>query len=793
MHSVCSVLAASLLIMAAGHAARAAVSDEEAAPHVINICSVSADTLAVVIRHGKVTPGRQEPYVKQAGDQLKPWRYHNWLVRDGKFIGTLAGPAHDVLYWAPKVTDQPLDETWADQATHYSIVCTSQDDPAYAASQSPKEVHRKSRPTELLHTDVHKYEGPREHLIYLSLPAPLKEGTTYRLSFVSSQPAIADATYKYEPKQSTSEAVHVSQIGFRPDDPLKLATLSLWLGDGGGMKYAEGLPFSVIRINDGSVVFSGHTQLAKAADDPELPNKLNYNGTDVWRMDFSSLRQPGEYRVYVESVGCSLPFRIADDVWQKAAYVSMRGLYHQRSGIAIGPPYTDFKRPRPFYPNDGVVVHISSAAYVLPGKETQQADLFKRLVEGDTGQTTRDAWGGYMDAGDFDRRIEHLIAARSLLDLITAYPEFKTLNLNIPESKNNLPDMIDEALWGIDCYRRMQLADGSVPAGIESAEHPRIGEASWQESHTIYRYAADPWSTGIYAATAAQAARVLKKYNSPLAEQYAQSALLAMQWIEQQDAAGKLADYDIRVPDTRNLAAVQMYALTGEPKWHDLFKKTSAFTTPQGKLAKWKKYDQGEAIFAYLNLPEAQTDTQIRKNGMQAIIHDANTLIDAGKNTAFGWTGDPMLRVAWGRLTTPRLAIPLIYAYRLTGDEKYLEAMVRACLYAAGDNPLNLCFTSGVGDRWPQHITNIDSQITNQVPPPGLTPLGPQEWFVSRRYWLNPQIKVHPELKNWPACEAYFDVGEYTVANEPTVHATITPTFYMWAHMAARPALKGGS
>ena len=37
---------------------------------------------------------------------------------------------------------------------------------------------------------------------------------------------------------------------------------------------------------------------------------------------------------------------------------------------------------------------------------------------------------------------------------------------------NNLPDILDEALFNIDCYRRMQTAEGGIRGGIESLEHP---------------------------------------------------------------------------------------------------------------------------------------------------------------------------------------------------------------------------------------------------------------------------------------------------------------------------------
>ena len=95
---------------------------------------------------------------------------------------------------------------------------------------------------------------------------------------------------------------------------------------------------------NGQAVFEGKTTLAKAADArDEDEHKKNYSGTDVYQMDFSAVQTPGTYRVCVAGIGCSYPFEIAEDAWKKAFIVSARGLLHQRSGIPLGPPYTDFR------------------------------------------------------------------------------------------------------------------------------------------------------------------------------------------------------------------------------------------------------------------------------------------------------------------------------------------------------------------------------------------------------------------------------------------------------------------
>ena len=56
-----------------------------------------------------------------------------------------------------------------------------------------------------------------------------------------------------------------------------------------------------------------------------------------------------------------------------------------------------------------------------------------------------------MDAGDWDRRIQHLVVLRYLLELADTFPEtFRDLKLNIPESASGLPDVVSEALFNLD-------------------------------------------------------------------------------------------------------------------------------------------------------------------------------------------------------------------------------------------------------------------------------------------------------------------------------------------------------
>lgn len=755
-------------------------------PQLVNVWMVSPRIVSLTVMAGRVEHGRQIPYDSQEGDKIEDHNHHRWVKRDGKFVGSLAGAEGNILHTLDILIGEKFNTEWADRTESYQI--TSADDPAYADSVTPTAVHRKSKPTDLAVTRPWYHEFPTENMIYLELPRPLTVGRTYKIAFGDSY--LAEQSFVYDPAQQQSEAVHISHLGFRPDDPAKVAFLSCWMGSGGGLSYEEGLAFHVLEDKSGRSVFDGQITLSKAADDmTEDAYKNNHNGTDVYEMDFSSLRETGTYRVCVDGVGCSYPFEIGEDVWRKAFTVSARGFYHQRSGIELGPPYTTFKRPRPFHPDDGVKVYASTAALMDTGNGLNRDDSnFGILVSGKTDDIVPDAWGGYMDAGDWDRRIQHLKVSRLLLELAELFPDyFSNLSLNIPESNDGLPDIVSESLFNIDCYRRMQTDEGGIRGGIESSEHPRQGEASWQESLTVMAYAPGVWSSHVYAGVAARAARWLESRRPELAHIYRDSALQAMRWAEAELPKRKDKNDPHAVNDARNLAAAELFRLTGESEWHDLFLATTAFKDQGATLYKWQNHEQRDAAWVYLRTENPDIDKQVRKNCLNALRQEADVRVAQSGKIGFRWTKDPWTPTGWGVLGAPN-GVSLVRAHVVTGEEKYLRTAVLACQTGAGANPVNMCYTTGLGHKSPQHPLHTDSLITNQPPPPGLTIFGPRDLQRVKDYWMHKSLdKVcYPPVLEWPTIEAYWDVFWYPAICEYTVQQTMAANAYVWGYLAAR-------
>ncbi len=117
----------------------------------------------------------------------------------------------------------------------------------------------------------------------------------------------------------------------------KKAMVGYYLGDMGEMPVtASG--FNVIDVNTNAVVFQGTLALRQDVGYETTP--LPYQ--QVYVADFSSFTTPGEYQIQVEGLGTSLPFVINDGIAMAWARTYALGMYEQRSGTAVGLPYTRF-------------------------------------------------------------------------------------------------------------------------------------------------------------------------------------------------------------------------------------------------------------------------------------------------------------------------------------------------------------------------------------------------------------------------------------------------------------------
>jgi len=427
-------------------------------PEIIHAGMADPNLIVLTVQAQWVDHGIQVPYEKQPGDSITKQRQHRFIVRNGETIGSLSGKDSDIMCTPDIMVGVPLDTVTAGQTSSYLVISGKR------KGVNPVAIYRKSKPVDCTRGPA-RATSPVLHTIILKLDEPLEKEKSCTVEFPEGLLANEKVTFDYNPATLRSEAVHVNQVGYRPDDPVKLAFLSFWMGTGGGLEYPDGLAFSLVEEGTGKEAFTGKARLARKASHPD-----NITHTDIHELDFSGFETPGKYRISVEGIGCSFPFEIGRDVWKEAYIKTMRGLYCQRNGIELGPPYTEFVRTRGFIPGENVTVYVSepnaegedpSLRELNPELQTlldsyEATGRFQRLLDNLTNRVLPDAWGGYMDAGDWDRRPDHALMPLMMFDLEEMFPKtFTGWTHNIPDSQDDLPDLVNEALWLVDFLVRM--------------------------------------------------------------------------------------------------------------------------------------------------------------------------------------------------------------------------------------------------------------------------------------------------------------------------------------------------
>jgi endoglucanase len=726
-----------------------------------------------------------------------------------------------------KVFVSPLDTSAASRAESYRIA--SPDDAAYSQPQCPTAVGRKSKGTDFAWF-VDKWENGRavntrpdhaqEHWLYLMLPQPMQHRRTYTVTTGNLASNGRQWTLLFDETSARSEAVHVNLLGYVPSAPQKYAYVFHWMGDKGSLdlKAYEGRPFHLIEEATGTPAFTGKLVFRMPAGRQETfhrsdsPPDGNFLKAEVYECDFSSFTRPGRYRVAVEGIGCSFPFRLDPDVYREAFHTVARGLYHNRSGIALEAPYTEFTRPAPHNPRltpgfAGKLVY-TTVRFTEWGSEGGNA---KELLAHAQGPIESCGW--YQDAGDWDSYYSHLRVAQELLFAYEMAPDhFADGELNIPESRNGVPDILDEAAWlPRFCYRLrhelLQKGYGTGGLGLRIAgdafggdektlpDGRKVGQGSWEDVNRTWAASGeDPWSTYRYAGTAAHLAHCLSlaRTKDPEGIDWAKEAEEAYAWARKSTRPGdETKSPALREP--RSYAAAALFRLTGDPVYEKQFATDAADITPTTGL--WDDRQYGPILYALAGgscRPEAATQQRIRA----AVLFTADSqAVEVPAKRALRWGGNWYMPMLVGQQTTP-LMLQAVAAYTLTHRndparaERYLAALYTTCDYFLGGNSLNMTWVTGLGPRHPVHVFHMDAWYNGQGRfHPGIIPYGPWRkeknegqgpWDVA---W--PHKTVYPEIDAWPGNERWFDNRCSPMNSEFTIHQNLAPAAALFGFLCA--------
>ncbi|MCJ8330065.1 MAG: glycoside hydrolase family 9 protein [Lentisphaeria bacterium] len=631
----------------------------------------------------------------------------------------------------------------------------SADDANYKTAQKPLKIGHKAKGSEFVQEGGWKFEPRMRHTIYLQSPKPLKEAASYEIVIAKKASGTANFKVKFKMKSASlrSESIQASQVGYVPGLS-KFAFISNWAGTMGGIdfSYLKDKPFTLLNTK-GKKVFSGTIKLRRKAGEPgDDAYKSNYQKTDLYEMDFSKFNKKGKYVISVPGLGCSYPFSISRTAYASAYKVTTKGFYYQRCGTELKEKHAGkvWKRKRCHHPGDGK--KVQETKHPVSGK----GSAFSQLPKNVTGKTLN-YWGGWHDAGDWDRRALHLNNAAQLIDVYIVFKKIlKDGDLKIPESGNGIPDILDEAIWCIDFFMRGQKADGGVRGGIESEGHPQFNTVSWKDPLHLYAYKEDYYATGLFAWCAAKAVVALSgsKRGKAKAASYKKAAEKAWAWMEKNN--------DPKQADARNAAAAALYAATGKAFYHKALKETSVWTkNANAATTVYGKYDQGRSAVSYcLYTPKAKVDAKLKVNMEKALLKQADQWVNSANQRAYRFATNMYRPMNWGLTSAPDIGI-LISAYGINKAKKYANAIATSCSFTTGANALNIVWVSGLGINNASQILHVDSWYQSakaglHTVVPGLVPSGTLKFRTkSKGIHGFSQRSFIPDITTWPPINSY--------------------------------------
>jgi endoglucanase len=496
-------------------------------------------------------------------------------------------------------------------------------------------------------------------------------------------------------------AVTVNQTGYLPAFP-KLATV----------KSASKTPVKwELLKKGGAVAASGETKVI---------GKDAASGEDVHVVDFSSVTAPGKDYTLKVGTDVSHPFDIAADVYKKLKYDALAVFYHQRSGAPIAMPYAGGKQwTRPaghmnVKANDPVKDSPNTGDKAVPCLKDSGCDY------------TLDVTGGWYDAGDHGKYVVNGgIAAWTMLNQYEralakgTAGDFGDGKLNVPEKKNKLPDILDEAKVEMDFMLKMQVPEGKPKAGmvhhkIHDKEWTALGTRPDQDAQPRFLWPPSTAATLNLAASAAQCARVYAKLDKKFADrclsaaEKAWTAAMANPAVFAGTSAVGGGPYDDKdVSDEFYWAAAELYTTT----------KKDAYKAALEKSPHYKKVPIAEGDEA---LPQAMTWGTVQAlgtitlatvpNGLAAKeIDDCKAAIKAAADAYAAIVDTQGYRVPfkpgkkgfpWGSNSSVlNNAIILALAADMTNDAKYVNAVAEGMNYILGRNPLDQSYVTGYGER----------------------------------------------------------------------------------------------
>ncbi|MDN4503196.1 glycoside hydrolase family 9 protein [Alteromonadaceae bacterium BrNp21-10] len=496
---------------------------------------------------------------------------------------------------------------------------------------------------------------------------------------------------------SVSQLIKLNQIGFLPTAE-KLAVVP----------NVSATEFTLINVDTNAVILTGTLGAA---------NNWLPADESVKIADFSAVQTAGSYRIEVQGVAPSSTFSIGEQVLSDVHDAAIKAYYYNRASTELLPEQAGVYARAAGHADTNVMLHSSAASDARP--------------EG----TIISAPKGWYDAGDYGKYVVNSgITTYTLLAAFEHFPQFYTQrNLAIPESLDNVPDILDEVKWNLDWLLAMQDPnDGGVYHKLTTL---RFSGIPMPADATAQRYVVQKGTAAAlnFSAVMAVASRIYAAYDSQfpgLAQNYQQAAISSWQWAQQHQNVPYQQPSDVSTgaygdrtfTDEFSWAAAELYLLTEDDSYLQAFKQfTDGVGTPS-----WAN-TSALGIMSLLANGKSLLPADEYQGLLDKMLGLADSIVAVDQQSAYRVAMAPNDFVWGSNAVALNKAIMVLQAYGLTQQAQYKNTAQGLVDYVLGKNPTDYSYVTGFGHKTPMDIHHRPSKADDIVAPvPGFIAGGAQ-------------------------------------------------------------------
>ena len=469
--------------------------------------------------------------------------------------------------------------------------------------------------------------------------------------------------------------------------------------------YAEGLPvYAAVLAKEPVTLIDEDGKMVPVEKNIALkPDEAS--GDEVALVNLGELKA-GHYTL--ESTEGKRTLTVSEKPWKAVTNALIKGLYYQRCGCELKPEQA------------GIYSH--PACHTAPAADWEDRSVLRRVT------------GGWHDAGDYGKYVgPGAVTVGHMLYTWKLFPEGCSDDLNIPETGNGVPDILNEARYELEWMLQMQRSDGAFHHKLTKARFaPFIMPQDDKEPE--YLMPISHCATAAACACMALAYRVYKSFDEAFANRMLLSARRAWEWLMKhtddympfRNPEGVFTGwYGERTDkDDRFWAACEMLAATGETEYRAEAERLYA-EGQQLTAFGWADVSGMGALCCLFELGEKAGE--ILYDRLKAdFLRQSEAALKLSQESGYG-TALAADQYVWGSIL-PILsnALAMIMNVLLTGRQEIRDAALKQWDYALGMNALDICFVTGFGERRVMHPHHRPSDADGiEDPVPGLISGGP--------------------------------------------------------------------